>query len=123
MNSAALERLAWALEAALIEHQGKLNGTCTTANNVFHRLFPDAERHMGWFEGQPHEWVRLEGFFVDATAGQFTRAGPVVATALDARWQGQLMPWQPTESWPAGKLEEVQAIAERVREALHSSML
>ena len=113
--------LARALEAALIEHQGNLQNTCTTANNVLHRLFPHAERHVGHFQHQPHEWVRLEGFFVDATVGQFTDGPPIVTTELDARWQGQLMPWQPTESWPAGKLEEVQAITERVRNTLHSS--
>jgi hypothetical protein len=120
MNVAAFEMLARALEAALIEHQGNLKNTCTTANNVIFRLFPGAERHVGFFLHQPHEWVRLEGFFVDAGVGQFTQAGPVVAAALDARWQGRLMPWQPTDTWPAGKLEEVQILAGRVRKVLRS---
>lgn len=108
--------LARALHAVLRrERGGTLSQACTTANNVLRHLRPRAERWIGTFEGQPHEWARLDGVFIDVTAGQFP-GGPdlVVATTLDDRWAGQRTEWQPTGMFPPGKLEEVLGIARLV---------
>lgn len=108
--------LARTLRAVLLrERGGDLRQACTTANNVLHRLRPSTERWIGTFDGEPHEWARLDGWFVDVTVSQFP-GGPelVVATELDGRWAGRRADWQPSAAWPPGKQEEVAALARLV---------
>jgi hypothetical protein len=57
---------------------------------------------MGWFDGQPHEW----------------------SGSRASLWMQALVSWcraNPRKNWPAGKLEEVFIITERVGKATHSS--
>jgi len=113
-------RLALALRQALVlSYPRGSQQLCTTANNAVHVLFPGARRHVGTFEGQPHEWAQVDDLFVDLTANQFPGGPEVVLTkSLDGRWRSTAVPWQPRSSWPADKTDEVDALVQQARSNL-----
>jgi hypothetical protein len=57
---------------------GDLDCTCTVANFVVSEFFPQAERFQGWYGTEQHEWARVDGVWLDATAPQF--GAPVLAS-------------------------------------------
>lgn len=98
------------LHEAISEAEGgDFDATCTLANHVLSLFFPHAERHQGEYDGEDHEWARLEGEFFDVTASQF--GGPaIVCGELPEEYEGEEVEWDITR-W-CGDAERVVEILE-----------
>ncbi len=67
------------LYEALVEQTGgELDCTCTVANYIVSEFFSGAERYQGYYGTDEHEWARVDGMWIDATAPQF--GAPVLAS-------------------------------------------
>lgn len=75
-----IREFAQDLHDELVAHSGdgSLDCACTVANFVVAEFFPHAERYQGYYGADEHEWARVDGVWLDATAPQF--GAPVLAS-------------------------------------------